>query len=137
MFSKFGTPTSTYITVKHEDPGADQPRPDVHHRNGVMVGWSLSSKEDTKSQSNAPSGEVHAGVESPFLEAAEAGAAEVEPGGDELHIPFLQDVFDNLRRGINRIKPNRTSFGRTTRRYMRMLSRARSRVQKISAIYFI
>lgn len=53
-----------------------------------------------RTQSNdAPSGEVHAGVESPLLEAAEAGAAEVEAGRHELHVPLLQDVVYHLRRG--------------------------------------
>lgn len=63
-------------------------------------------------QSEAPSGEVHAGVESPLLEAAEAGAAEVEAGGDELHVTLLQDVLDHLRRGV---ESSRIHLGRTTR----------------------
>lgn len=38
-------------------------------------------------------------MEPPLLEAAEARAAEVEAGGDELHVPLLQDIFDHLRHG--------------------------------------
>lgn len=56
-----------------------------------------------RTPSNAPSGEVHARVESPLLEAAEAGAAKVEAGGDELNVPLLKDVLDDLRRGIGSI----------------------------------
>lgn len=49
---------------------------------------------------SAPSRQIHGGMESSLLEAAETGPAEVEPCGHKLHVSLLQDVLDDLRDGM-------------------------------------